>query len=113
MSSDAVDVAALADIEPGSAIKVEVQDTPICVVRVGDEVFAVHDVCTHALESLSAGWVDGEGIECPRHGAMFALRSGEALTPPATKAVPTFPVSIRDGRVLIDPTPSHQHPLVS
>lgn len=109
----AVDVGTLDALEPGSALRVEVDDTPVCLVRVGDEVFAVHDVCTHALESLSAGWVEGDRIECPRHGAQFSLRSGDALTPPASKAVPTFPVEVRDGRVYVDPTPSHPHPLVS
>ena len=76
------------------------------------EVLAVHDVCTHALESLSGGWVEGETIECPRHGATFCLRTGEALTPPATKPLPTFAVEGRDGRVLVDPAPSREHPLM-
>lgn len=111
--SSPVDVASLEQIAPGEAVKVEVEGTPICLVRVEDEVFAVHDICTHALESLSGGWVEGDTIECPRHGAQFSLRTGDALTPPATRAVPTFPVEVRDGRVLVDPTPSHSHPLVS
>ena len=72
----------------------------------------VHDVCTHALESLSGGWVEGDRIECPRHGAAFSLRSGEALTPPAIRPLPTFAVEVRDGRVLVDPTPSRAHPLI-
>lgn len=109
----AVDVGALDALEPGSALRVELGDTPVCVVRVGDEVFAVHDICTHALESLSAGWVEGDRIECPRHGAQFSVRSGEALTPPASRAVPTFPVEVREGRIIVDPTPSHPHPIVS
>jgi 3-phenylpropionate/trans-cinnamate dioxygenase ferredoxin component len=111
--SGAMDVAAFDALEPGSALRVEVGDTPVCLVRVGDEVLAVHDVCTHALESLSGGWVEDDRIECPRHGAQFSLRSGDALTPPASKAVPTFPVEVRGGRIFVDPTPSHPHPLVS
>jgi 3-phenylpropionate/trans-cinnamate dioxygenase ferredoxin subunit len=111
--SDAVDVAALDALEPGAAMRVEVADIPVCLVRVDDEVFAVHDICTHALESLSGGWVEGDRIECPRHGAQFSVRSGEALTPPASRAVPTFPVEVRDGRIFVDPTPSHPHPIVS
>lgn len=111
--SDGVDVAALEALEPGAAMRVEVGGTPVCLVRVEDEVFAVHDVCTHALASLSAGWVEGDRIECPRHGAQFSVRTGDVLTPPATKAVPTFPVELRDGRIIVDPTPSHPHPIVS
>jgi 3-phenylpropionate/trans-cinnamate dioxygenase ferredoxin subunit len=106
-----VDVAAAADLAPGEPLLVEVEGTPITLVSVGDEVLAVHDVCTHALESLSGGWVDDDRIECPRHGATFSLRTGEVLTPPATLPLPTFAVEVRDGRVLVDPTPSHDHPL--
>ncbi len=111
--STAVDVASFQELTPGQAVKVEVEGMPVCLVRVEDEVFAVHDICTHALESLSGGWVEGDRIECPRHGAQFSLRTGDAMTPPASRAVPTFPVEVRDGRILVDPTPSHSHPLVS
>jgi nitrite reductase/ring-hydroxylating ferredoxin subunit len=110
--SGSVDVGALDDFPPGEARYAEVGDLAVCVARVGDEVFAVHDTCTHALESLSAGWVDEDRIECPRHGAYFSLRSGEALTPPATKPLPTLPAVVRDGRVLVTPAPSIPHPLL-
>jgi 3-phenylpropionate/trans-cinnamate dioxygenase ferredoxin component len=107
-----IDVAAVGDLAPGEPTLVEVDGTPVVLVNVDGEVLAVHDVCTHALESLSGGWVDGDRIECPRHGAAFSLRSGDALTPPAIRPLPTFAVEVRDGRVLVDPTPSHEHPLI-
>ena len=107
-----IDVAAVDDLAPGEPVLVRVGETPVCLVALDGEVLAVHDVCTHALESLSGGWVEGETIECPRHGATFCLRTGEALTPPATKPLPTFAVEVRDGRVLVDPAPSREHPLM-
>lgn len=108
-----VDVTALDDLVAGQPVRIEVQGTPVCLVRLDDEVFAIHDICTHALESLSGGWVNDDRIECPRHGAEFSLRTGDALSLPATKAVPTFTVEIHDGRVLVDTTASHPHPLVT
>lgn len=107
-----IEVAALADLAPGEPVLVRLGETPICLVNIDGTVLAVHDVCTHALESLSGGWVEGDTIECPRHGAAFSLRTGEALTPPATTPLPTFSVEVRDGRVLVDPTPSREHPLI-
>ncbi|MGD9697240.1 MAG: non-heme iron oxygenase ferredoxin subunit [Thermoleophilia bacterium] len=107
-----VDVAAVADLAPGEPHLVTIDDVPVCIVNVDGEILAVHDICTHALESLSGGWVEGDTIECPRHGALFSLRSGDALTPPASRPLPTFDVEVRDGRVLLDPTPSHAHPLI-
>jgi 3-phenylpropionate/trans-cinnamate dioxygenase ferredoxin subunit len=112
MSISMVDVAALDDLAPGEAVRVDVDDVPICLVRVDGTVHAVHDTCTHAEASLSEGWVEIDTIECPKHGAAFSLETGEALTPPATLPLPTFRVEVRDGRVLVDPTPSLPHPLL-
>jgi 3-phenylpropionate/trans-cinnamate dioxygenase ferredoxin subunit len=107
-----IDVGAVADLQPGEPRLVDVEGTPVCLVNVEGTVRAVHDVCTHAYESLSGGWVDGDTIECPRHGALFSLETGDVLSPPATRPLPTFRVEVQDGRVLLDPTPSHDHPIV-
>jgi 3-phenylpropionate/trans-cinnamate dioxygenase ferredoxin subunit len=107
-----IDVGAVADLPPGEPRLVDVEGTPVCLVNVDGTVRAVHDVCTHALESLSGGWVEGDTIECPRHGAQFSLETGEVLSPPATRPLPTFRVEVEDGRILLDPTPSHDHPIV-
>lgn len=105
------DVADLADVPPETPVRVDVAGTPICLVNVGGTIHAIHDVCTHALESLSGGWVTGDRIECPRHGAAFSVITGVPLTLPATMPLPTFGVAIKDGRILVDPTPSRPHPL--
>ena len=107
-----IDVGAVEDLAPGEPRLVEVDGTPVCLVNVDGAIRAVHDVCTHAFESLSGGWVEGDTIECPRHGATFSLETGEVLSPPATRPLPTFRVEVVDGRVLLDPTPSHDHPIV-
>ncbi|HWH13955.1 MAG TPA: non-heme iron oxygenase ferredoxin subunit [Miltoncostaeaceae bacterium] len=106
-----IDVAAEDAVPAGGTLRVDVEGTPVCLVNVDGRVHAVHDVCTHALESLSGGFVDGDAIECPRHGALFSVVTGEALTPPASRPLPTFRVAVSDGRVLVDPTPSHPHPI--
>jgi len=80
----------------GKPVAVEVNGTQVCVAKVGDEVFAVADTCTHSEASLSEGEINGSKIECWLHGAEFDLRTGEALTPPATAALKTFKV-LRNG----------------
>lgn len=107
-----VDVAAAADVPVDGTTKVELDGVEICLVNAGGTIRALHNTCTHAMERMSGGWVDDERIECPRHGAAFSVVTGEALTPPATKPLPTFHVEVQDGRVLLDPTPSHPHPLL-
>jgi 3-phenylpropionate/trans-cinnamate dioxygenase ferredoxin subunit len=83
----------------GKPVAIEVDGTPVCVVKVADEVFAVADTCTHSEASLAEGEVTGNKIECWLHGAEFDLKTGKALTPPATEALKTFNVK-RNGNQL-------------
>ena len=83
----------------GKPVAIDVNGTPVCVVRVADEVFAVADTCTHSEASLAEGEVTGSKIECWLHGAEFELKTGKALTPPATEALKTFNVK-RNGNQL-------------
>ncbi|MFM7948754.1 MAG: non-heme iron oxygenase ferredoxin subunit [Actinomycetales bacterium] len=84
------------ELVSGKPVKVSLDNTDVCVVRVNDEVFAVSDTCSHAEASLSEGEVTEFKIECWLHGAEFDLRSGEAVTPPATAPLIQYQVS-RDG----------------
>jgi 3-phenylpropionate/trans-cinnamate dioxygenase ferredoxin subunit len=79
-----------------------IEDPPIAVFNVRGTLYAISDTCTHAEASLSEGQVDGTTVECPLHGACFDLRTGEALTPPAVEAVPTFPVVVQEDEVYVE-----------
>ena len=79
----------LADSKP---VKIDLDGTPVCVTRIGDEVFAITDTCSHSEASLSEGDVTNFKIECWLHGAEFDLRTGEVATPPASIPVETFVV---------------------
>lgn len=85
----------------GKPVAIEVDGVAVCLTRVGDEVFAVEDTCTHSEASLSEGEVSGTKIECWLHGAEFDLRTGEALTPPATSALKTFKVEVSGNQVVV------------
>ena len=77
-------------------VKIDLNGTPVCVTRIGDEVFAIADTCSHSEASLSEGDVTDYKIECWLHGAEFDLRSGEVVTPPASIPVEVFDV-VREG----------------
>jgi 3-phenylpropionate/trans-cinnamate dioxygenase ferredoxin subunit len=85
----------------GKPVAIEVDGVAVCLTRVGDEVFAVEDTCTHSEASLSEGEVSGTKIECWLHGAEFDLRTGEALTPPATSPLKTFNVEVNGNQVVV------------
>jgi 3-phenylpropionate/trans-cinnamate dioxygenase ferredoxin subunit len=93
---------ALAAVTEGASLRVELAEVDVAVVRVGEEVFALEDVCSHAEYPLSDGEVDGCTIECALHGSRFDLGTGKPSGPPATLAVRTFPVTVLDGDVYID-----------
>ena len=98
-----VDVGALDDFADGQARKVEVGDQPVAVVRLGDDLYAIGDTCTHADVSLSEGEVDAseQTLECWKHGSAFGLVDGQPTSLPATRPVPTFDVHVDEGRVYV------------
>ena len=91
----------LAELESGSARKVDIGGVMVAVVRIGDDVYAIGDVCSHADVSLSGGevWCDELELECPKHGSAFSLLTGEPATLPATQPVPVYEASVVDGHV--------------
>jgi len=92
-------LAALVERKPQ---RIEKNGESICVARVGTEVFAIGDTCSHSDASLSEGDVTGFKIECWLHGAEFDLRTGQALTPPAVAPVKSYPVTIDGDSVTVE-----------
>lgn len=94
----------LDSLENGKALHVEVDGVPVAVVRIDDEVFAVHDRCSHADVRLSDGlvWCETKQIECIRHGSAFSLESGHPDTLPATQPVAVYPVTVSGGEVTVN-----------
>lgn len=91
----------LADLLPGRGVRIDVGDHRIALFRVGDDVYAIGDQCSHAEASLAEGEVFGTEVECPRHGSAFDLRTGHPDSLPATRPVPTYAVRVEDGHVEI------------
>jgi 3-phenylpropionate/trans-cinnamate dioxygenase ferredoxin component len=98
---DWVDVGEAAALGDEASLTVEVDDAPIVVVRCGEQLYAVEDRCTHDGEPLGGAEVEDCQIICPRHGARFCLRSGDALTPPAYEPLRKFDVREHNGRILL------------
>ncbi len=94
-----ISFASLAD---GKPVRIEKDGESICVARIGDEVFAIGDTCSHSDASLAEGDITDFKIECWLHGAEFDLRTGEALTPPATAPVQKYSVSVDGDSVTVD-----------
>ena len=98
-------VCALAELADGEARRVEIgDDDVVALVRIGDDVYAIGDRCSHADVSLSGGEVDERActLECPKHGSEFDLRTGVPRSLPALRPVPTYDVTVVDGDVFVE-----------
>lgn len=91
----------LSGLAPGTAQRVDVAGVSIALVRIGDDVYAIADRCSHADVSLSGGevWCDERELECPKHGSRFSLETGVPHTLPATQPVTVFEARVVDGEV--------------
>ncbi|MGH8946573.1 MAG: non-heme iron oxygenase ferredoxin subunit [Acidimicrobiia bacterium] len=97
-----VEVAELQSLPRDRGVRVTVGEQTIAMFRIGDEVYAIGDRCSHAEASLAEGEVFDLVVECPRHGSEFDLETGSPLSLPATRPVPTYQVSVEDGMVYLN-----------
>jgi naphthalene 1,2-dioxygenase system ferredoxin subunit len=94
-------VAALNELEPDEVACVRVNGQSIALYRIGDDVYATDEMCTHGRASLCEGFLDGYMIECPLHQGLFDVRNGKAMSAPVTEDVRSYPVKVDGGDVLV------------
>lgn len=101
--SEFTPVAQASDVPDPSSLLVEVDERLVVLVHAAGHWYALDDVCTHDGGPLSDGPLDlADGtIACPRHGAKFDLKTGAAVTMPATKPTVAHEVKVEEGRVLV------------
>ena len=90
----------LSEFENSPVSTIDINGTTVAVFKVDDDYYAIQNMCSHAEADLADGEVYDCKVECPLHGAEFDLKTGEALTLPATKPVSVFRTEI-DGDTLI------------
>jgi 3-phenylpropionate/trans-cinnamate dioxygenase ferredoxin subunit len=97
-------VCSVDDLEPGEARRVMVDGNAVAVVRIGDDFYAIGDVCSHADVSLSEGEVltEEREIECWKHGSTFSLETGEPQCLPAVRPVPVYQVKVEGDDVKVE-----------
>ena len=101
MTEDFAKVASLTELPVGGRKLVEIDGVRIAIFNLDGELHAIEDVCTHDGGDLAGGTLDGDQIICPRHGARFCVRTGEALTAPAYESTAKFPVRVENGEIQV------------
>ena len=90
------------DVASGKLRCVELAGKRIALFSLGDEIYALGDLCTHEGGPLSEGAIDGEEVECPWHMGRFNIKTGQATVPPPDQAVERYNVRVQDGDVEIE-----------
>jgi 3-phenylpropionate/trans-cinnamate dioxygenase ferredoxin subunit len=105
--SNWIDVATEKELTPGQSRLIDMDDTMVAVFNLQGEYYALEDICTHDGSPLlgcglpAESLIDGDEIICPRHGARFSIKSGEALSAPAYEATTIFPTRVEEGVVQV------------
>ena len=95
------EVAKTSELDEDEAIQVLVGRKEIAIYNLGGEFFATDDICSHAYASLADGYVENGQVECPLHGACFDIKTGKALTAPASIDLRTYEVKVEGDTILV------------
>src|SRR5438094_662966 len=90
------------DLAPGQAKCVEVAGKKIALFNLEGSFYAIDDTCTHRGGPLSEGEVSGEEVTCPWHGAVYNIKTGAVLGPPAPRGVASYPVRVQGAGVEVE-----------
>ena len=96
-----VPVAKTTEIAVGELKPVVVDGKPLLICHTADGFFAIDDTCTHDDGPLADGWLEGDAIECPRHGARFDVKTGKVLCLPAAVPIKSYPVKVDGGDIKV------------
>jgi nitrite reductase/ring-hydroxylating ferredoxin subunit/uncharacterized membrane protein len=84
-------------IPEGRPIKAKLGINQLVLVRQGDRILALHDVCAHAGGPLNEGKLVDGAIECPWHASRYRMTDGQVLQGPSVYHQPAYEVRAKDG----------------
>jgi 3-phenylpropionate/trans-cinnamate dioxygenase ferredoxin subunit len=97
-----VDVAGVDEVPEGTMLMVQVEGTQILLVHTDGQIRAMQGICTHEYFELDKGFLTDGSLTCALHLSRFDLETGEPLDPPAEVPLALYPVSIEDGRIILE-----------
>jgi 3-phenylpropionate/trans-cinnamate dioxygenase ferredoxin component len=99
--ADYIPVAKTADVPAGTVRTFQAGGEDIAIANVNGEFYAIANVCTHDGGPLGEGQVFGQLVECPRHGARFDVKTGQARALPAVLPVHTYELQVEDDEIMV------------
>jgi len=96
-----IPVAEVSELGNGERLIFEVGGEAIALFNIAGDFFAIADVCSHDDGPVAEGELRDQEIACPRHGARFDIKTGEALSLPAVVDIPAYPVRVEGDEILV------------
>ena len=87
-------VATRNELEDSEPFPVDVKGEELAIVQLGDDIYAINNICTHEYACLSDGYVEEDRIVCQLHLAEFHIPTGKAVEEPAVEDLKTYPVVV-------------------
>jgi 3-phenylpropionate/trans-cinnamate dioxygenase ferredoxin subunit len=95
------EIAPVSEVPNGERLFVDIGDSAVVLFNIAGSLYAIGDICTHDDGPLGDGEIEEYNVVCPRHGAEFDMRTGEAVGMPAVVDIPAYPVQVREGMIYI------------
>lgn len=99
--SDLRKVAGIDQLQNG-VLKVEIDGEEILLIKDGEKIYALSNICSHQEKELSSGFLENGVWVCPHHGARFDIKTGEALSMPAVEGIKSYKVEIKGNDIFIE-----------
>ena len=103
MEPEFVDVGTEDELSEGNIKATQIEGEPVILAKQDGKVYALEGYCSHDGGEFEAGdkLCCKNQIECPRHGARFDIKSGEATRMPAIAPISTYEVKIKNGKIFV------------
>ncbi len=102
MTESFITAANISEIPVGQLKSVQIQGKLLLICHTAEGFYAIDDTCTHDDGPLGDGWLDGNAIECPRHGARFDVATGKVLCLPAAVPINAYRVKVEGDEVKVN-----------
>jgi len=104
-----IKIASTSEVAPGKMIGIENQGRKVLLVNLEGRYYAIGNVCTHQGCTLSDGDLTGERVQCPCHGSIFNVKTGEVVQGPANRSEPSYEIEVEgDGIFMKEEGVSHK-----
>ena len=104
MEAPFVAVAAEDELSPGQMKRIQAGGKRLLLANADGTHYVVDEMCSHEDYSLFLGCIQDGRIKCSLHGSYFDLATGEPTVDPADEAICTYPVTVEDGKIWVDPS---------